>query len=218
MSIAKTIIDAVTHHDRISAYLAQCRVVSETEGAETHVPPSKGEVISLIRFLRDQKTRPLVIGGVGVLNYLKGVDPQRGFRPTSDLDLWVDKVPVELPKGWTKDPEAVGVHSWVSPSGGYVDFLTPGHQFPGGEKLTVKVDPDPVTVYTKFPIASWLSILKLKLCSVREKDLADCIALVRAMGKVPGPDELGKLNATQRDNLDLVNQWFKLRPVGNYGE
>jgi len=219
---AKLIIDDMTGQDRITAYLAQCRVVEESDIENDpdapHFPPSKDEVVGLVKYLRAQGANPLVVGGVGVLSYLKGVDPRRGFRPTTDLDLWVDFVPKELPSGWAVDRESPGTPSWISPTGGYVDFITPGREFPGGERSPKSIDHDPETFYTEFPVASWLSIFRLKLNSVREKDLADSIALVRSMGRVPAPTELGKLNGTQRENLDLIQQWFKLRPVGNYGE
>jgi hypothetical protein len=80
------------------------------------------------------------------------------------------------------------------------------------------LEPDESTAGTDFPVASLTSILRLKLNSVREKDLADAIALVRAHQRVPSREELGGLNTTQRENYELLCQWFKYRPHGNYGE
>jgi hypothetical protein len=200
----------------IAAYLAQCRVVSLHESQETHVPPTAEETIRLIRYLREFGVRPLVIGSVGVLSYLN-VDPKKGFRPTVDLDLWVDRLP-DPPEGWTHDPEAINVSSWISPSGGRVDFLLPNQFLSPGVSTPARLDANAETADTDFPVASWISILKLKLNSVREKDLSDSIALVRSQKRVPTPKELGRLNSTQRENYDLVRQWFQLRPHGNYGE
>ena len=204
--------------DKTTAYLQQCRVRSLAESEDVHMPPRPEEAIDLIRFLQDEGVHPKIVGSVGVLSYLKDADPKTGFRPTVDLDIWVDKVPVKLPKDWEKDKEAVGVDSWTSPSGGTVDFITPGQRFPSGGKTPKDVKANPEFADTDFPIADWVDLVKLKLNSVREKDLADVIALVRAMGRVPSPTELGSLNGDQRDNLDMVKQWFKLRPSGAYGE
>jgi len=203
--------------DLMAIYLCQCRVKSLAESQDVHVPPSAGEAIQLIRFLKDAGVKPLVIGSVGVLSYLN-VDPTKNFRPTVDLDLWVEKVPRQLPRGWTIDHEAIGVDSWVSPSGGTVDFIVPGQKFPSGGRSPKSINANPDFVDTDFPVADWVDLVKLKLNSVREKDLADVIALVRAMGRVPSPTELGSLNGDQRDNLDLVKKWFQLRPSGQYGE
>jgi hypothetical protein len=69
-----------------------------------------------------------------------------------------------------------------------------------------------------YPVVKWLDLMRLKLNSMRSKDLTDLIALVRKLGKVPTRAELGPLNQTQRENLDMIDQWFKVRPMGGYGE
>ena len=217
MMTAKKLIDVTQDQERIAAYLAQCRVVSLHEN-ETHVPPTGEETTGLIRHLRAAGSNPLVIGSVGVLNYLRHVDPKLGFRPTVDLDLWVDSLPESRPHGWTIDLESIGVPSWVSPSGGHVDFLLPGQDMPSGTKTPSRLDPDPASAGSDFPVASWTSLLKLKLNSVREKDFADSIALVRAQGYVPTPQELGQMTRAQRENYEMLVQWFNIRPHGNYGE
>lgn len=202
----------------IETYLAQCQVRNPLAESKTvHVPPTPDEVKFLIGFLRSQKLNPMIVGSVAILRHL-GPQAASGFRPTVDLDVWVTRVP-EPPQGWRRDPESPGVISWIAPSGGYVDFLTPGHEYAGtGAKNPARLEPDPESAESDFPVAHWKSLLFMKLNSMREKDLADCVSLVRALKRVPSPKELGKLNQTQRENLDLVTQWFKLRPQGKYGE
>lgn len=206
----------MTAADVISTYLRQCRVrntLIESEGV--HVPPTPEEVDSLLGYLRDKGVNPAVVGGVGLLHHL-GPENAKSFRPTVDIDLWVNKVP-KPPSGWRQDPEAVGVDSWISPSGGYVDFVTPSHEFEPGNKAPKKIEVD---AGTRFPVGSWKSLMWLKLQSFREKDLADVIALVRKLGRVPAENEFGffgKMTQTQRENLDMVRQWFQLRPTGTYG-
>lgn len=201
--------------DPISAYLHQCRVKSMMEDEETHVPPTAAEVRELIGYLRTQGSKPAIVGGVGVLHHL---GPGADFRPTVDVDVWVQKLP-KLKPGWKQDPEAVGVSSWISPSGGYVDFLTPGHEINPDTKLPRTIDVDAPD--SDFPVGTWQSLAWLKLNSVREKDLADLIALVRKAGRVPTKADFkkfGAMNSTQKENLEMVQQWFKLRPTGGYGE
>ena len=50
-----------------------------------------------------------------------------------------------------------------------------------------------------------------QLNSMRAKDLTDLISLAKAQGRAPTPAELGPLNATQKENLGLINQWLALR-------
>jgi len=216
MTTAKQLIDTAQNQARVAAYLAQCRVVGLNEN-ESLMPPTAEETTELIKFLQAAGSNPLVIGSVGVLSHLRSVDPNLGYRPTVDLDLWVTRLPATLPPGWSRDPEAIGVPCWISPSGGRVDFLMPSQALPGS-KTPRALEPDESTAGTDFPVASLTSILRLKLNSVREKDLADAIALVRAHQRVPSREELGGLNTTQRENYELLGQWFKYRPHGNYGE
>lgn len=204
--------------NNIESYLNQCRVKNRlVESDDAHVPPTAEETKFLIKYLRDLGLKPAIVGSVGILRHLGSVDPKNDFRPTVDLDVWVTKVPAP-PKGWSRDHESIGVESWISPSGGYVDFMTPGHEFPGGTTNPKSIAYDPASAETDYPVAHWLDLLKMKLNSMRSKDLSDSIALIRKMKAIPSTKELGKLTQTQKENLDLVTQWFNLRPIGKYGE
>jgi hypothetical protein len=201
----------------LETYLGQCRVRHGiVEDTDTHVPPTRDEAEFLVRYLRSHGSKPMIVGSVGVLYHLGNVNTKK-FRPTVDLDIWVTKVP-ELPSGWRRDPEAIGLTSWISPSGGYVDFLIPGHEYPGGGRNPSRLDVSPETADTRYPVASWKSLMVLKLATHREKDLSDLMSLVRKLGKVPTEAELGKLNRIQRENLDLIRIWFEQKPSGDYGE
>lgn len=201
----------------VEVYLDQCQVRNTlVENQHVHVPPTPGETKALMAYLDDRNLEAAIVGSVGVLHYVKDTGK---FRPTVDLDVFVHTTTLQLrrlepPAGWKVDLESPGVASWISPTGGYVDFMTAGHIFPGGSRT-----PDRVTVDKssgKYPVAVAADLFKLKLNSMREKDLSDMITLARALGGVP--DDLGPLNQTQKENLDLARQWFKLRPTGGYRE
>lgn len=200
---------------KIDSYLRQCRVINPlVEAGKTHVPPTPDETKFLISYLRKLGLKPAIAGSVGILRHVGG--DTRDFRPTVDLDVWVSKVPAP-PEGWRRDRESIGVDSWISPSGGYVDFLVGGHQFTDGYVTPSRIDYDPDSESTDYPVADWKTILKMKLSTMRSKDLSDCMALVRKMG-VPSDKELGRLSQTQKENLGLIRQWVALRPTGKYGE
>lgn len=201
----------------VETYLAQCRVRNPLVEKETvtNVPPTKDETKSLIAYLRGKGLKPAIVGSVGLLKHLG--TSAGSFRPTVDLDIWVEKVPAP-PQGWSVDPESPGVTSWISPSGGYVDFMTPNHEFPGGTKNPKKLNIDPDSVNSDYPVGSWQDLMRLKLNSFREKDLFDIVALVRKLGRIPSPQELGPMNQTQNDNFDLVKAWVTAKPQAGYGE
>lgn len=200
----------------IIEYLTRCQsrnVLAEGETA-THVPPTAAEVRALLSYLRAAGVAPTIVGSVGVLHHLRNSSEE--FRPTVDLDLFVP-VSHEIlrrlppPKGWKVDRESIGVISWISPGGGYVDFLTSNYEFPGGERTPRAVATDPGSD-PDYPVASPVELFRLKLNSMRTKDVSDLVSLARSLGKVPTDQELGRLNDTQRENLELVRTWFKLRP------
>jgi hypothetical protein len=214
MKKSREIVAAMTeprHPQTLAEYLNQCRVRALCE-TDTHTPPTAEEVRFLIAYLRSKGVKAVIVGSAAVFHHLRS--NTRNFRPTVDVDIFVDKPLPALPDGWSKDPEALGVNSWISPSGGYVDFMQKSHEFPTGEKYPASVETQPDSD-ADYPVATALDLLKMKLNSAREKDLADAIALVRSLGKLP---ILNKLNRTQKDNWGLVSQWFKLRPQGAYGE
>lgn len=204
---------------QIETYLNQCRVINGlVEKSGVHVPPTADETRDLMAYLRSKGLKPAIVGSVGILKHLgPNIDPRIDFRPTVDLDVWVTKVPPP-PPGWRQDREAIGVASWISPSGGFVDFMQAGDELDAGVTVPHAIEYDKESATSDMPVAHQLTILKMKLNSYREKDLSDSIALIRAMGKMPSAAQLGKLTQTQRDNFDLISQWFQLRPHGKYGE
>ena len=217
--MSKSFTKLFSSDNSVAAYLTQCRVRNPlVEDKDAHVPPTPEETKALIAYLKSKGLKPAIVGSVGILKHLgNDIDPQRDFRPTVDLDVWVTKVP-EPPAGWKRDRASIGVASWISPSGGYVDFLEAGHEFEGGVGVPKSIDYDVTSASSDFPVAHWVTILKMKLNSMRSKDLSDSMSLVRRMGRVPTTKELGKLTQTQKENLDLLAQWYKIRPSGKYGE
>ena len=202
----------------VEAYLRQCRVRNTLVESDTHVPPTPEETKMLMDYLSDLGLKPAIVGSVGILHHLgPDIDPANDFRPTVDLDVWVPRVPPP-PPGWSRDMESIGTHSWISPSGGYVDFIEAGHAFPDGYVNPSRIEYDQPSLSGPYPVAAALTILKMKLSSLRAKDLSDSIALVRKMGRVPSAGELGKLTSTQKENMEMLQQWFKHRPHGKYGE
>jgi len=202
---AKSAINTMIATEELDRYLRQCRVKNSlVEDDHVHVPPSRPEVDELIGHLRTKGLDPMIVGSVGVLYH---IGHSKDFRPTVDLDVWVSKDPGVPPTGWKRDPESVGVVSWISPSGGYVDFMTPGHEFPSGEKTPRSLRMHQPSKDTSYPVADVLDLIRLKLNSFRAKDLTDILALAKSIKHVPSNAEIGKLNKTQRDNLELVRQW-----------
>lgn len=207
MMKTRKLVRSIVTADVVEAYINQCRVVNLGESNEVQFPPTPDEIDQLIAYLKGQKVNPAVVGGVGVLQHMGSAS---NFRPTTDVDIWVSKVPSIL-KGWRQDPEAVGIPSWISPSGGHVDFVTPGQNF-GTEvgRVPRKIEVDS----GRFPVGSWKTIMWLKLNSHREKDLSDVVTLARKLDIFPSTDDFnffGKMNKTQLDNLNLVQHWLKLR-------
>jgi len=194
---------------RVEDYLAQCAVRSLQEDETTaHVPPTPEEARQLIGYLRGKGVNPTVVGSAAVFHHLQGTSV-RDFRPTVDLDLHIDKKLPPPPQGWRRDPEAPGVDSWISPTGGYVDFVAKGHRFPGGDSPMPGVKTHKSST-PEFPVAEPEDIIRMKLNSMREKDISDTVTLVKALGDPGILDRLGKLNGTQRENLTLVRQWVAM--------
>jgi hypothetical protein len=189
--------------NRIDGYLLQCQVPNPLVENVAHTPPSPEEVQQLIAYLRSHRVNPVVVGSVGIMHHLTLASHK--FRPTVDLDLFVDKPLPNPPKGWRRDAESPGLTSWISPSGGYVDFMEKDHEFPSGSRNPSSVEVDPNS--KDYPVASPVALLKLKLNSYREKDMSDAVALARAMGGVPDDAAFGKLNQDQKENLEMLRQW-----------
>jgi len=185
----------------LGRWLRQCQIKSFAETATGTVPPSRDEVVELISYLNKYKLDPTIVGSAAVLLHVK--DPN--FRPTHDVDIHINKeaLPPLLP-GWRVDKEATGTLSWISPSGGYVDFLYPSYQFPSGEAM-VKIDKQKEG---ELPLADVASIFRMKLNSFRGRDFSDLAGIVRVIGHFPSEKELGKLNETQKENLEFLKQWI----------
>lgn len=180
---------------------------------EAH-PPTEEEVGFMLGHLRRHKVNPVIIGGAAASHYAK---PEIwNGRKVKDLDVFVSRTPPLPPKDWDIDREAPGITSWVSPSGGKVDFMTAGYEFPGGWERA----PRRVAANQRMgvPVAAFADLFRMKLNSLRHNDLNDLIAMVRSAGRVPTEDELGKLNSRQRENLELVRLWYQEKPTGKYGE
>lgn len=204
-----TIAASIMGISPITRYLSQCQSRNLlAEGDQDHVPPTASETKDLLAYLDSLGIKAAVVGSVGILHYVKG-----DFRPTSDLDLHVKCTFEQFRKvaplqGWSVDRESIGVISWISPGGGYVDFLCAGSRFADGGKVLSTVTVDKTS--RDYPVASAADIFKLKLSSMRSKDLTDLISLARGIGHVPAEEELGHLNQTQRENLELIQQWYSL--------
>jgi hypothetical protein len=213
-----SIVGSILGQEPVTRYLGQCRIRNALiEKQNVSVPPTPEEAKGLLSYLKQNGVEAAVVGSVGVLHYVRD---ETNFRPTVDLDLFVQMTAeqfrkVQPPRGWSVDRAAPGVISWISPSGGYVDFMTAGHEFPGGHRGPKRVSVDPSS--KEYPVASAIDIFRMKLDSMREKDLSDMISLARAIGGVPTDKQLGQLNQTQSENLGMVRQWFQLRPTGTYG-
>lgn len=202
---------------RLANYMRGCcdRRIAGTDTLVDHVPPTPDEIRELVAYLRSKGCNPVIIGSAAIFHHLE-VAPHQ-FRPTSDLDIFVHrKLPPLLP-GWKLDTSSPGVTCWISPSGGYVDFMDASHRFPSGEKNPKSVGLEESSP-EHYPVAKKFDLLKLKLNSMREKDLFDAIAFCRQTGGVPDAKALGPLNTTQRENLETIRQWVAARPEGGYGQ
>jgi hypothetical protein len=211
---SRMVVEKMCGH--VSIYLQQCRqsALGESKSDGVNFPPTYDELQKLFAYLRKNNVNPAIVGGVGVLQH---IGPVSDFRPTVDVDIWVDEVPPILDE-WSRDRSSVGITSWISPSGGVVDFIVPGQEFSGDSKAPYAIEIDQGI---EFPVGSKMSLMWLKLNSVRPKDISDLIALARSMGHVPHEGDFrqfGKMNVTQRENLDMVRRWVSIRPSGSYGE
>jgi hypothetical protein len=111
------------------------------------------------------------------------------------------------PNGWRRDGKSIGVISWISPMGGYVDFLIAGQNFPDNNKNLKKIGKDPESEKMGCPVADVLSVFLLKLNTYRNKDLQDLINLALKIG-IPKEIERQVLNPTQKDNLTIIKLWL----------
>jgi len=194
---------------RLGAYLGSCR--KQNRFAETGtVPPDVEELKYLLRYLTGYGLNPVITGSSALLRHLTIADEKLGseFRPTADVDVFIKGTLPPLPPGWKVDREAVGVDSWISPSGGLVDFIPAGHSFPGGAAYPKSISVDPASAEAGLPVAGIVDLVRMKLDSDRPKDLSDLLLLAQGGGY---PAEVGKLNRRQKENHEFVNTWLKAK-------
>lgn len=178
-----------------------------------HVPPSVKELENLIQYLQSKGVNPIIVGSLAIAHHLKVTKEKvdKSFRATEDLDLFVSTNLPSPPFGWKRDQKSIGLISWISPSGGYVDFLVAGHRFPDNHINPQKLGVDKDSMEAGCPVADIAALFQLKLNSYRTKDLTDLVALAREVG-IPKELRLLRLNQTQKDNLQLVDLWINTRP------
>ena len=192
---------------KVGTFLTACRKPNRL--ASGSVPPEAAEVKILLQYLTNTGNKPVIVGATALLRHLEMTDQQvaKEFRPTTDIDIFIHGQVPSPPPGWSVDPEAIGVISWVSPSGGLVDLLQPEHEFPSGPFLPKAVDADPVSVESGFPVAALPDLVRMKLNSERPKDLTDLLTIAQ-QGTFPSKMEIGLLNSRQQENLSFVQQWL----------
>lgn len=176
------------------------------------VPPTGKEVEELVSYLKAQGLDPIIVGSVAVVGYLQLSNQElrkEKFRRTGDIDFFVSKALPNPPLGWRRDQASIGVTSWISPSGGYVDFLVAGHRFPDNNQNPKEIGKDPESIKDGWPIADLTSIFLLKLNSYREKDILDLVALAQKAGIPESNLRKQRLNETQSNNLELIQLWIK---------
>lgn len=178
-----------------------------------YIPPTGKEVEELIVYLQEKGVDPVIVGSLAVIKHLKqkGNDfDDNSLAKTKDIDVFVSSSLPAPPHGWRRSTESVGVISWISPTGGHVDFLIAEQRFPNNLKNPKKIGKDPESILMGCPVADLRSIFELKLNSDREKDLQDLLILARRLG-IPKDLQPSLLNQTQRDNLEIVTLWIKYK-------
>ena len=189
----------------VSVYLTRCSQVHTFELGAT-VPPTVDEVRFLMNHLESANIRNGLCGSTAVYTYL--TEALADFRPTLDIDVFTSREPGRPPEGWRINREAVGVTSWIAPSGGVVDFLVAGSMLPNGttvpRNIKVVAYPD-----SEFRVVALDDLVRLKLNSTRDKDLQDVIRLARSCRSCLS---VAKLNEQQRENLQLVQLWLDSKP------
>lgn len=184
----------------VQTYVEYCRVQVQ-EG-----PPIANEILALIEYLKREGKNPVVVGSVAVVYHLhlSSSEVEKGeYRPTVDVDIFVSQLPTQVCEGWRVDQDSIGVTSWISPSGGYVDFLEAGHEYPDGQKNPMHLDVDPHSQKLGYPIVDLASLYQLKLNTNREKDLMDMLLLAKRAGFPKGFEKMA-LNSLQRENLEFI--------------
>ena len=150
----------------------------------------------------------MIVGSIAVIRHLQLTIEDinaRIFRPTQKLELFISQKLPAPPSGWQLNQSPVGLTSWISPTGGIVDFLTARDIFPG-DLYSVGKDPESVTMGC--PVADVQTLFLIKLNSDKERDLLDLLLLACKLGI---PKDLDNLLWTlqQRKSLEFVRRWVK---------
>ena len=213
----------------LDRYIEACgtkSVMEELHDIDSMKPPTPEEIRTLIDYLAKLKLSPMVAGSASAFHHIvvafgakaKGKNLSDLWRPTKDVDLWVSgKLPAP-PAGWRRDMEAVGAPSWISPSGGYVDFLIKGDMFPNGATtgtMTVSSD-SPKGV----PVAGIFDVMRAKLGTSRMKDLSDVVDLLHVVNsnatyKAALPAFKKSLKREQKEDMETAELYFGMNYAGS---
>lgn len=212
----------------IAGFINQSR---EQHKSEESIPPTPQEIEQLMIFLQNKELDPIIVGSVAINKHLQAsfnkpkpnsfqnvkeldlviknnsLNEIQAFRTTVDIDFFISKtIPNFLP-GWQRDKNSIGVLSWISPSGGIVDFLIAGQRFPNNSSTPLTLGKDPESVKMGCPIADLKSLFLMKLNSDRDKDFLDLLVLARTLGI---PNDLNKqsLNSNQREQLSTLQLYL----------
>ena len=174
-----------------------------------HYPPNENEVQSLISYLKEKGLDPVLVGSMALIKHLKPSTEEMVNENlmTQDIDVFIKSSLPNPPVGWRRDRESLGVISWISPSGGYVDFLEANHNYPDGIRNPPEIGKDNESEKTGYPVADLVSVYIMKLNSHREKDLYDLVRLAKRVG-IPKELSRYKLNKVQKDTLSLIELWI----------
>lgn len=191
----------------LDKFLNKCQIRSpfSEEEQTTHIPPTSLEVEMLIPYLQKHELDPVITGALAVVKHLKITDEDirnRTFRPTNALEIFVSKVPMNVPEGWRIQKESSGRLAWISPGGGYVLFFVSADNFSIGK--------DPESIAMNCPVADILTIFKMKLNSSNEIDLYHLMCLASRTGMPKNLDNLVE-NKVGSKNLEFLKRWINLR-------
>lgn len=134
----------------------------------------------------------------------------RNFRPTYALDLLIfRKIPSPPPNWQVKMQTSDGV-SWLSTTGGQINFLMAKDTFPEGFIKTNSIGRDPESVRVGCPIVDVKTLFIMKLNSSLEVDMSELMTLARKT-KIPKEIEKELWTNRQKKNLEFIRSWAELR-------
>lgn len=199
----------------LAAYLSECRAQNPFVKLEQKIPipPTGKEIEALVSYLINSKVDPVIIGSIAVIKHLHITAEDikaRSFRLTQKVELFVSQFPPNLLSGWQINKNSKVLTSWISPTGGTVDFLKIEDLFSESVESQYVVEKDPESVNMGCPVADMQTLFLIKLNSDQERDLLDLLTLARRKNI---PENLDKhlWTSTQRKNLDFIKLWIKGR-------